>query len=167
MFGIVNPGSDVGNANTVGSMMVSMMQNNPQLQAANEYIRQNVTDRSVQEWGSGISVEGMDEAQITEVINNVIFTRAVYGANPGMLEFDHGAASPDGSPIMIPQGLNVLLSNTAQNAPATTITGATGIAAPSGTEALVAPLSNGAFSVKGGASMWAAAFVGVLGWLLI
>lgn len=167
MFGVVNPGSDVGGANTIGTMMASMMASNPQLQAANEYIRQNVSDRSVQNWGSDISLAGFSESQITEIVSNVMFTRAVYGANPGMLDFNQGAATPDGSPIMIPQGLNVLLSNTAANAPATTIP-ATAIATPTGTGTIVAPLAQGgAFSIKGGVSVWAAAFVGALGYLLI
>jgi plastocyanin len=167
MFGIINPGNDVGAANSVGSLMTSMMTSNPQLQAAYQYIKANVSDTAALNWGMGMSTEGIPEDQWENVATNVLVTQAMFGANPGMLEYGHGAATPDGSPITMLGDLNVLLSANYGTPPTNlVVSSSTGAAATSTPSLTPVNATSGALSGKSAASVWVAAFVGVVGFLL-
>jgi plastocyanin len=169
MFGIINPGNNQDGAN-VGSMMSSMMQENPGLQAAYMYAQQNISTSTAKNWGMAMSLDGIPESAYADVAANVLFTQATFAANEGMLETGRGATTPDGSPVMVPD-LNVLLSNT--NGAAPTTPGAefsASVSAPlaAATSDSVTPLNaygNGAS--KSSAGVWVAAVVGIAGWLLI
>jgi plastocyanin len=171
MFGIINPGNNIGAPNTVGTMMNSWLESNPNLQAAYDYAMPNITSSSAKAWGMGISVDGIPEDQYPEVAANILFTQANFAANPGMLETGLGATNPDGSPVLIMSDLNVLLSNsngvapTSVNAGAASTTAAADTATRSLTPVNASGYGNGAS--KSSVGMWVAAVVGVAGWLLI
>ena len=170
MFGIINPTSAQIGEN-VGSMMNSMVQSNPGLQAAYSYAMQNISDSSAKNWGLTMSLDGIPESAYPDVAANVLFTQATFAANAGMMETGLGATNPDGSPVMIASDLNVLLSNTDAVAPTTP--GAAFTASPSATGAAatgsLTPVNaygaNGAS--KSTVGVWVAAVVGIAGWLLI
>lgn len=142
------------------------MDSNPQLQAAWEYMSQNITGTTAENWGMGFSLDGIPEDQYEEVVANVLFTQANFAANPGMLESGQGAHNPDGSPVQIVSGLNVLLSQNTAAAPDTPVASVS-IPEPEPTRSLT-PVNayNGALSSRG-ASAWLAVIVGVAGWMLI
>lgn len=172
MFGIINPTNVPGSTNTVGVMMNSMMQSNPQLQAAYSYMMQNISDSSAQNWGMSMSLDGIPASQYQEVAANVLFTQGTFALNPGMMESNQGAFNPDGSPIQFASGLNVLLSDTNAATPSNAVSGPASEATvtPAATGSLT-PVNaygsgNGALSARG-VSTWLAVIVGVAGWLLI
>lgn len=168
MFGIINPTNGAGaTANTVGTMMSSMLQENPGLSAAYNYAMQNISSSTAKNWGMGMSLDGIPESAYADVAANVLFTQATFAANPGMMETGLGATNPDGSPVMILPDLNVLLSNSNGAAPTTPGAGASSapVASPTASLTPVNAVGNGAS--RTGAGIWVAAVVGIAGWLLI
>jgi len=147
-------------------MMSSWLESNPNLQAAYNYA--NISDSSAMNWGMGMSLQGVPESSYEDVAANVLFTQATFVANPGMMETGLGATTPDGSPIQIPSGVNVLLSNTSSAAPTTTaaaeVDTTTAASTPTGS---VTPVQAYSGASKSSASIWVAAVVGIAGWLLI
>jgi plastocyanin len=168
MFGIINPASNVGGPNTVGTMMNSWLQSSPSLQAAYNYAMQNISQSSAMNWGMGMSLDGIPESAYADVAANVLFTQANFAANPGMLETGNGAATPDGSPVRIVADMNVLLSNTDGAIPTTLAQGATPSTAPAVATGSLPPV-NAQYNAasRSGAGVWVAAVIGVAGWLLI
>jgi hypothetical protein len=177
MFGIVNPSNSLGSPNTVGTMMSSLMQSNPQLQAAYNYMMQNVSGTSAQNWGMGMSLQGIPQSQYEQVAANVLFTQANFAANPGMLESNQGAYNPDGSPIQIVSGLNALLSETSATPSSVPSVSASASASVSGDGYGYGPSSTGSVTPVNAAasgalstrsvSVWAAGIVAIAGWFLI
>lgn len=111
MWGIINPASDFGGIDTVGSNMQEWVNSDPDLMAAWEYTKEMTQGTSVESWGSNINLQDIPEDVYPQVAANVLFTRANFAANPGMVELDLGAVTPDGSPVAIVSELNTLLSN--------------------------------------------------------
>jgi plastocyanin len=173
MFGIINPANNIGGPNTVGTMMNSWVQSNPSLQAAYNYAMQNISDSSANMWGMGMSLDGIPESAYEDVAANILVTQSMFAANPNMLETGMGATTPDGSPVVIPPEVNVLLSNTTGAAPTTVAAGVTpSTVAPAATGSLAPVNAQYGGSQYGGASrsgagVWVAAVIGVAGWLLI
>jgi plastocyanin/phage tail protein X len=169
MFGIINPANNIGGPNTVGTMMNSWVQSSPSLQAAYNYAMQNISESSASTWGMGMSLDGIPQSAYQEVAANVLVTQAIYAANPGMLETGNGAATPDGSPLMIPSQLNVLLSNTSDAAPTTLAAGVTPstVAAAAATSSLTPVNAQYGGASRSSVGVWVAAVIGVAGWLLI
>jgi plastocyanin len=142
MWGMINPSSNFGGSDTIGSMMNDWVESNPDLKAAWSVVQNSTSGTLADTWGNSISVKDIPADQYVNVAQNTIWTRANLAANPGMQEFQHGAATPDGSPIKIVGDLNTLLastievSNTTQSAPtpdaSTTTTPATSGALPRG-----------------------------------
>jgi hypothetical protein len=112
--------------------------------------------------------DGIPEDQWENVATNVLITQAMFGENPGMLEYGHGAATPDGSPIQMMGDFNVLLSANTGTAPTTgLVVSSTADAAATSTPSLTpVNATSGALTGKSAASVWVAAFVGVVGFLL-
>ncbi|KAG8808348.1 hypothetical protein FRC17_003999, partial [Serendipita sp. 399] len=161
----------VGATNTVRSMMGSLLDSNPALEAAYRYMKANITQGGpAGEWGMNISLDGVPEEAYADLAANVLYTQGTMAVNPGMLESE-GASNPDGSPVQLLPDLNVLLSSTAAS-PSSPIIGG-GSATVTSDPSTLTPFTpanaseNG--SLRGAASggVWIAAVVGVVGWLLI
>lgn len=172
MWGVINPKSEFGGVNTVGSKMKEWTDSNPNLQAAWSYVHETTkTDQAVDTWGNSISLDGIPEEAYSDVAANVIWTRAMFGANPGTLETNKGAATPDGSPVTLVEDLSILLSATNQdpnaaNQPAGTPTGA--LPNPSeAAEELAANAESDSGASKNIVGFWVAAVVGVASWILL
>jgi len=144
------------------------MQSYPQLQAAYNYMMQNVSGTSAQDWGMGMSLQGIPQNQYEQVAANVLFTQANFAANPGMLESGQGAYNPDGSPVQIVSGLNTLLSNGTVASVSTDASTSTQSAAGAYPTTSSTPVNaySGALSTRS-VGTWVAVVAGVAGWLLI
>lgn len=166
MFGIINPKSDFGGLNTVGAKMNDWLSSNPDLDAAWKVIHEDTKGTSADNWGNNIDISSIPESAYTDLAANVMWSRANFAANPGMLELDQGAATPDGSPIKIIGDLNTLLSatnqdpNAAVNPPAGTPTGAL----PNPENVSEALYGSASHNVVG---FWVAALVGLASWMLL
>jgi plastocyanin len=168
MFGIINPANNIGGPNTVGTMMSSWVQSDPSLQAAYNYAMQNISGSSAQTWGMGMSLDGIPESAYMDVAANILSTQSMFAANPHMLETGMGATTPDGSPVVIPPEVNVLLSNTNGTAPTTVATGVTpSTVAAAATGSLTPVNAQYSGASRSSAGVWVAAVIGVAGWLLI
>ena len=102
-----------------------------------------------------------------DLAKNIIWSRAMFAANPGSLEAN-SAVTNDGSPIKIVGDLNTLLSSTSQDPPANVAPGTpTGsVPAPSAVASQLGTSTKSAgFTTS--APVWAAAFVGAVSYLML
>jgi len=165
MFGMVQP--QMGGNNTVSSLMQGWLDSNPDLQAAWSYVHNQTQGTPYDTWGNDMSMDGVPESSYMNMAQNIIWSRAMFAANPGAMEAN-SATTSDGSPIKIVGDLNSFLASTSQDPPASvpqgTPTGSVPVAsdvAPS----LSATKASAGF--KTSASVWVAAFVGAVSYLVL
>jgi len=166
MFGMVQP--KTGGNNTVSFHMQNWLDSNPDLKAAWANVHEQTKDTPADSWGNNFSIDDVPEESYMDMAKNIIWSRAMFAANPGSLEAN-SATTVDGSPIKIVGDLNTFLSSTTQDPPANVDPGT-----PTGTlptaSAVASQLANTnakSAGLKTSAPVWVAAFVGALSYLLI
>jgi plastocyanin len=104
MFGILNP----PNANaptvttTVAQMMPAWIANSSTLAALNAYTVEKTKGSPAFNWGAQLDVANVPTWAHAEFATNVMYTRLLYAANPGMMEAGNGATNANGSPLTLP-----------------------------------------------------------------
>jgi len=139
MFGILNP----PNANaptvatTVAQMMPAWIANSSTLAALNAYTVEKTKGSPAFNWGAQLDVANIPTWAHAEFATNVMYTRLLYAANPGMMEAGNGAANPNGSPLTLPSDdFESLIASSASGAavpPTNAASPASESAAPSST----------------------------------
>jgi len=167
MFGMVQP--KTGGNNTVSFHMQNWLDSNPDLKAAWANVHEQTKDTSADSWGNNFSVDDIPEASYMDLAKNIIYSRAMFAANPGSLEAN-SATTADGSPIKIVGDLNTFLSSTTQDPPANVDPGTpTGsIPAPSAVASQLAnSYSKSSAGLQASVPVWVAAFIGALSYLML
>jgi plastocyanin len=168
MFGMVQP--KMGGNNTVSSNMNKWLDSNPDLKAAWAVVHKQTQGPSADTWGDHLNVDSIPEDSHMDLAQNIIWSRAMFAANPGALEAN-SAATPDGSPLKIVGDLNTLLSATNQDpnqasVPAGTPTGSVPVPSAAASELAQSQGKTGA-GFKTSAPVWVVAFVGVVSYLVL
>jgi len=120
MFGIVNPPNAAPTtATTVAQMMPQWIANNSAMGTVNAYVANMTKGTSAFAWGNNLDVANIPTWAHTAFAENVMYTRLMYAANPGMLEAGVGAGYPDGKPFTRPSdAFDIMLNNLATGVPA-------------------------------------------------
>jgi len=165
MFGMVQP--KTGGNNTVSFHMQNWLDSNPDLKAAWTNVHEQTKDTPADSWGNNFSIDDVPEGSYMDMAKNIIWSRAMFAANPGSLEAN-SATTVDGSPIKIVGDLNTFLSSTTQD-PANVAPGTPTGTLPSASVVASQLANTNAKSagLKTSAPIWVAAFVGALSYLLI
>jgi len=146
MFGIINPPNALTSSSSVDSMMPGMISNSSGVSAMNTYAA-NLTSGSpmAASWGNSIDMSSMPAESYSLVAENVLYTRAVLGANPDFISSDGSVnVGSSGTPMVIPQDLSAV-TNAADSSSSSTLVVAPSSAAPSATGVSAASSnSNGA-----------------------
>jgi plastocyanin len=168
MFGMVQP--KMGGNNTVSSHMQKWLDSSPDLKAAWSNVHEQTKDSPADNWGNNISVDDIPESSYMDLAQNIIYSRAMYAANPGSMEAN-SAATTDGSPIKILGDLNSFLASTSQDPPANVAPGTPTGSVPAASEAAsqlasdTTPKAGAGF--KTSAPVWVAALVGAVSYLVL
>jgi len=165
MFGMVQP--KMGGNNTVSFHMQNWLDSNPDLKAAWSNVHEQTKGTPADSWGNNFSVDDVPESSYMDMAQNIIWSRAMFAANPGSLDAN-SATTSDGSPIKIVGDLNTFLASTSQDPPANVAPGTpTGsLPAPSAVASqLDSSKSSAGFTTS--APVWAAAFVGAVSYLML
>jgi plastocyanin len=164
MFGMVQP--KTGGNNTVSFHMQNWLESSPDLKAAWANVHEQTKDTPADSWGNNISIDDVPEDSYMDLAQNIIWSRAMFAANPGSLEAN-SATTADGSPIKIVGDLNTFLSSTTQDPPANVAPGTpTGsLPAPSAVASQLG--SSTSAGLKTSAPVWVAAFVGAVSYLML
>jgi plastocyanin len=164
MFGMVQP--KMGGNNTVSFHMQDWLESNPDLKAAWANVHEQTKDTPADSWGNNISVDDIPEDSYMDLAQNIIWSRAMFAANPGSLEAN-SAATTDGSPIKIVGDLNTFLSSTTQDPPANVAPGTpTGeLPAPSAVASQLGSTTSAGFTTS--APVWVAALVSAVSYLML
>jgi plastocyanin len=157
MFGIINPAmASPGSPSSVGGSMSSMAANDSDLSAYSAY-SSNVTsnNQAASEWGTNIDLSSLPAWSHSLVATNVLFTRAVLGKNPEVLQADNSIdlSSVASTPLMLPMDITTPLNDAsapAASAPATAPS--SDAAAPAGAAETAAASSSASATPKNGAS---------------
>jgi hypothetical protein len=149
--------------------LISHIQN-PDLKAAWAVVHKQTQGTSADTWGDHLNVDSIPEDSHMDLAQNIIWSRAMFAANPGALEAN-SAATPDGSPLKIVGDLNTLLSATNQDpnqasVPAGTPTGSVPVPSAAASELAQSQGKTGA-GFKTSAPVWVVAFVGVVSYLVL
>jgi plastocyanin len=165
MFGIVQPKQ--GGNNTVSFHMQKWLDTNPDLKAAWANVHEQTKDTPADTWGNNINVDDIPESSYMDLAQNIIYSRAMFAANPGSLEAS-SATTNDGSPIKIVADLNTFLASATQDPPANVAPGT-----PTGTLPAASEVASQLSDTKTGAGfktsapVGVVAFVGALSYLLL
>ncbi|KAF8334269.1 uncharacterized protein EI90DRAFT_3051665 [Cantharellus anzutake] len=108
MFGIINPPNAAGQSMSVGQMMPSMVANNTNLATMLMYTNHKTMGTSAYNWGNSFDMSGVPNWAHEDALTNIMYTRLLFAANPGMMEQGAGAASVNRAPITIPADVNLL-----------------------------------------------------------
>lgn len=167
MFGMVQP--KMGGNNTVSFHMQKWLDSNPDLKAAWANVHEQTKGTSADTWGNNLNIDDIPESSHMDLAQNIVWSRAMFAANPGSLEAN-SAQTPDGSPIKIVGDLNTFLASTSQdppsNVPQGTPTGTVPVASEVASQLANADASTGA-GFKTSASVWVAAFIGAVSYLVL
>jgi hypothetical protein len=101
-----------------------------------------------------------------DLAKNIIYSRAMFAANPGSLEAN-SAVTNDGSPMQILPDINTFLSSTTQDPPANVAPGTPTGTVPAASEAASQLSGNTGAGFKTSVPVSLAAFVGALSYLLL
>jgi len=124
MFGVINPAiTTAGSPNSMGAVMADWAKQDADVGAMWEYTDKKTKGTDAWEWGSNIDMSALPEEAYKPLMENTMYGRLFYGANPGMVEAGKGAFAADGGSINIPQDISVAL---AQNSPSPAAVGASG-----------------------------------------
>jgi plastocyanin len=164
MFGMVQPKQ--GGNNTVSFHMQKWVDSNPDLKAAWANIHEKTKDSPADTWGNNISVDDIPEDSYMDLAKNIIYSRAMFAANPGSLEAN-SAVTNDGSPMQILPDINTFLSSTTQDPPANVAPGTPTGTVPAASEAASQLSGNTGAGFKTSVPFWVAALVGVVSSLLL
>jgi len=168
MFGIVNPpnASPVAAATTtVAQMMPVWTANSTTLASMLMYTNNMTMGTSAYTWGDSIDVANIPTWSHEELATNVMYTRLMFAANPGMLENGQGASNPNGSPVTIPADITQLAADSSYGS-GTASSGAAANAGASATSVSAAPTGTakpiGATSGAGVGASSSALVVGII-----
>lgn len=158
MFGIVNAPSASLAPTTVAAMMPQWVSNSSTLATMLMYTNNKTMGTSAYNWGNQIDVSTIPTWAHEEVAKNVMYSRLVFAANPGMLEAQAGASNPNGAPIVIPGDIEQLAADSsygsgstpAANAGAASVSASGTASAPSGT---ATAKTNGAGSIASSSAL--------------
>jgi hypothetical protein len=120
-----------------------------------------------------MSVDDIPEEAYMDLAKNIIWTRAMFAANPGTLEAN-SAATPDGSPLKVVGDLNALLTATTQDPGANSVPPGTPTGPIPSPSAVASQLANAnanytptGAGFRTSAPVWVAAFVGAVSYLVL
>lgn len=104
MFFILNPPSNSGASTSVGGAMQSAKAKNPTLEAYATYTDNMTEGLSMASWGTHIDIGGMPDWSHSLVMENVLFTRNVFAANPDMEDADGSwsVGAMGSNPMVVP-----------------------------------------------------------------
>ena len=147
--------------------LISYVQN-PDLKAAWSNVHEQTKDTPADTWGNNFSVDDIPEESYMDMAQNIIWSRAMFAANPGSLDAN-SATTSDGSPIKIVGDLNTFLASTSQDPPANVAPGTpTGsIPVPSAVASQLDSSVSKSAGFTTSAPVWAAAFVGAVSYLML
>ncbi|KAG8932349.1 hypothetical protein FRC03_001199 [Tulasnella sp. 419] len=127
MFGVINPTlTTSGSPNSMGSVMSEWAKQDADVAAMWTYTDKKTKGTDAWEWGSNLDMTALPEDAYKFAMENTMYGRLFYGANPGMVEADKGAFAADGGSINIPQDISVALSQNSASSAAPQPTGTAG-----------------------------------------
>ncbi|KAI0082707.1 hypothetical protein K474DRAFT_1702698 [Panus rudis PR-1116 ss-1] len=160
MFGIINPPSvnNSGVNTTVGSMMSSIIDSNPELAPMASYTNTSCANNTAAaSWGSTIDMGSMESWTHKYVAENVMYVRQFMAANPDVITPDGGINMNSNAPLVFPADLaavnNAGAAPSSSSSPAASAAPSASSAAPSSSSTAAGNAnSNGAKStaVSGG-----------------
>jgi plastocyanin len=166
MFGMVQP--KMGGNNTVSSYMNGWLESNPDLKAAWSNVHNQTQGTAADSWGNNMSVDGVPQEAYMDMAKNIIWSRAMFAANPGSLEAN-SAVTSDGSPIKVVNDLNTFLASTSQDPPASiagTPTGPVPDTSAAASQLASSPTPKSA-GFKTAVPIWVAGFVATVSYLVL
>jgi plastocyanin len=113
MFGIINPPNALAGPSSVGSMMQSLINANPDLGKIRTYA-DNATKNSVPSslWGTNLDMSNVPDWAQESFVENVLYMRTFLAANPDAWTSDGGIdANLGGNPPVIPQEITQVALN--------------------------------------------------------
>lgn len=115
MFGVINPAMALPGAPTsLGGMMSSMAANDSDLSAYAAYSN-NVTsgNNAASNWAANIDMSSLPDWSHSLVATNVLYSRAVLGMNPEVLQADNSIdlSSVAATPLMLPMDITAPLND--------------------------------------------------------
>lgn len=141
MFGFVNPPNENNAVTNVAAMMPSLMAANPDLAVQAMYVANKTMNTSAYTWGDNIDMADVPTELQVQHVQNVLMTRLMYAANPGMMEGGMGAVNPSGQPVVVPADISLM---TAASDPSGSPTSApAGVAQTASSSSSAAPTSSG------------------------
>lgn len=150
MFGIINPASGLGAADSVSSSMQTLAANSSTLAGYMSYTQKNIqNNEAASKWGGSIKLDAIPEWAHSVVAENVLYTRNFLAANPDVLKEDGSVSLDTTAPLAIPQDIGAAL-NSAGSGTAATSASTIAAPAPSATET---PASNAGSLNSGAASL--------------
>jgi len=166
MFGMVQP--KMGGNNTVSSYMNNWLESNPDLKAAWSNVHNQTQGTSADSWGNNMSVDGIPPEAYMDLAKNIIWSRAMFAANPGSITAN-SAVTSDGSPIKVVSDLNTFLASTSQDPPASiagTPTGPVPDTSAAASQLANTPTPKSA-GFKTAVPVWVVGFVGAVSYLVL
>jgi plastocyanin len=172
MFGMVQP--KMGGNNTVSLNMNKWLENNPDLKAAWAVVHEKTKDSPADTWGNNINIDDIPEEAHMDLAKNIVYSRAMFAANPGSLEAN-SAETADGSPLDIVPDLNTLLASTSQDPASNSVPAGTPTAPVPDSSSVASELAAQATQqaaktgsgLRTSAPVWVAAFVGAISYLVL
>ena len=166
MFGVINPPSDFQGPGSASQMMAQATSNSSDMAAMMAYTN-SLTKGSLAAttWGDNIDVSQFPDWAQSLALENIMYTRAVMGANPDIVAAD-GSVQINDSPLVLPTDMasvNAAVDGASSSAASssTTPTGGADAAssAPAAASSTAAAKDNGAAStVASSALLGVAAF---------
>ena len=113
MFGIINPPNALAGPSSVGSMMQSMVNANPDLGKMRTYADNSTKgSQPASTWGTNFDMASIPDWAQESFVENVLYTRTFLGANPDAFTANGQIdASLGGNPPVIPQEITQVALN--------------------------------------------------------
>ena len=118
MFGIINPPNALGSPTSVGSMMQSLVDSNPDLAKMRTYT-DNATMNSdaASKWGTNFDMSSVPDWAQQSFVENVLYTRLFLAANSDAFQDGNIDAGLNGNPPVVPQDITQVALNNSPGSP--------------------------------------------------
>lgn len=119
MFGFINPPNANAAPMTVATMMPALISNSSDLAMQAMYVTNKTMGTSAYKWGDNMDMTDVPPELHQQFVQNVMQTRLMFAANPGMLESGQGAVNPSGDAVTIPADITQITATAGPAAGAT------------------------------------------------
>ncbi|OBZ75237.1 hypothetical protein A0H81_04393 [Grifola frondosa] len=121
MFGMINPPNAAGSPMSIAQMMPASVANDSNMAAMMAYT-DNMTagNEAATNWGQNIDLSQLPEWSHASVMENVMYARAFFGANPEVLQADGTINMNQNAPLALPHDVSSVLNTDATPSAATT-----------------------------------------------